>query len=464
NDESNESNNTAFNPSSTLTVVAASKPVLYVDSSAHGADNGSSWNNAFSSLQDALAKASAGCEIRIADGVYAPDQGTGMLPRDRRATFALKQGVTLRGGYAGTGATDPDARAPDTFATILSGDLNGDDAAVEDASQLGADLSRTDNSLHVVTIADADRTTVLDGVRIMSGRADGTSGDSRGGGIRISGGSPRLQACQFFGNWAAVGGGAIHSSEGNPELIGCTLCGNACGSGPIDTTAAGGAVFVDGGSPVLANCSLHGNFTSGSGGAIVLAPDGVLAAVNCSLHANGAAVQGGAIYALDSQATLADCTLADNDRDGTEDAIVCESSGIDGQGKLSIANSILWGRGRQFYGPGGSLIAVACCDVRGSSPGVGNLDINPLFVSPNGPDGLAGTSDDNLRLCRDSPCIDAGKVDALPEDILDLDGDGDTEEPLPLDHDGHSRIVDKTVDLGAYESSDSNDEPSPGGC
>jgi len=38
----------------------------------------------------------------------------------------------------------------------------------------------------------------------------------------------------------------------------------------------------------------------------------------------------------------------------------------------------------------------------GGWQGLGNIDVDPLFVDPNGPDGIAGTQDDNLRLSTDS--------------------------------------------------------------
>jgi hypothetical protein len=82
--------------------------------------------------------------------------------------------------------------------------------------------------------------------------------------------------------------------------------------------------------------------------------------------------------------------------------------------------------------------------------GVGNIIADPRFVNPLGPDGIAGTEDDDLRLLADSPCIDAGNTVALPADTLDLDNDGDTAEPLPLDLLGNRRALDTpaTPDTG----------------
>ena len=74
--------------------------------------------------------------------------------------------------------------------------------------------------------------------------------------------------------------------------------------------------------------------------------------------------------------------------------------------------------------------------------GAGNIIADPRFVNPLGPDGVAGTEDDDLRLRSDSPCIDAGDTTALPADWFDLDGDGDMTEPLPLDMRGNARALD----------------------
>ena len=108
---------------------AFAQTVRYVDADATGPTlDGASWCSAFTSPQDALAVASFGDEIRVANGTYKPDQGAGQTAGDRTASFYLVNGVALRGGYAGCGAADPNVRNFATFETILSGDLSGDDA------------------------------------------------------------------------------------------------------------------------------------------------------------------------------------------------------------------------------------------------------------------------------------------------------------------------------------------------
>jgi hypothetical protein len=52
-----------------------------------------------------------------------------------------------------------------------------------------------------------------------------------------------------------------------------------------------------------------------------------------------------------------------------------------------------------------------------------------------------------------SPALDAGNSALLPADTLDLDGDGDTTEPIPFDQRGSGsfRVVNGKLDVGAFE-------------
>ena len=108
----------------------------YVDDDAPLGGDGQSWETAFRYLQDGLAAATAGDEIRVADGTYTPDQDEAgnVTPGDREATFQLVNGVTLRGGYRGCPggdcSGDSSERNIELYESILSGDLAGDDAEV----------------------------------------------------------------------------------------------------------------------------------------------------------------------------------------------------------------------------------------------------------------------------------------------------------------------------------------------
>jgi hypothetical protein len=86
------------------------------------------------------------------------------------------------------------------------------------------------------------------------------------------------------------------------------------------------------------------------------------------------------------------------------------------------------------------------CNAGATCTGV--LNVDPLFVNAAGGD---------LRLAG-GPAVDAGNTSLLPPDTHDVDGDGNTAEPLPLDVAGKARVwnwaagvAGGSVDMGAYE-------------
>jgi len=118
---------------------------------------------------------------------------------------------------------------------------------------------------------------------------------------------------------------------------------------------------------------------------------------------------------------------------------------------------------------------VTYSDIQGGWEGVGNIDADPLFVDPDGPDDDPNTWGDNdYHLSPGSPCIDAGCNGGVPHDAADLDDDDDTDEITPLDLDGEGRFFDDPdtpdsgcgcpplVDMGAYEFGNTGPQPCPG--
>lgn len=133
--------------------------------------------------------------------------------------------------------------------------------------------------------------------------------------------------------------------------------------------------------------------------------------------------------------------------------------GVEAHGEqVRLSNAILWGNeGAQMNAEGTyQNLVVEHALIGGGFEGVAVIDADPLFARPPspGPDGRWGTDDDDygdLALLPESPALDAGLDALLPPDTWDLDGDGDTEEPLPLDMAGRPRVWGEAVDLGAYE-------------
>ncbi len=119
-------------PLSSQTILTVSEPdarQLYVDTRAtSGSNDGTSWENAYTSLQDALLNAGSGSEIWVAAGDYYPDVGVGLTDNDPAATFHLRSGVAIYGGFAGVESM-LDERDPAINVTVLNGDIDGNDTA-----------------------------------------------------------------------------------------------------------------------------------------------------------------------------------------------------------------------------------------------------------------------------------------------------------------------------------------------
>jgi hypothetical protein len=188
---------------------AAGATTIYVRSSASGANNGTSWTDAYSDLQSALATAGATDEIWVAAGTYKPT-----ATADRTISFALKNGVGIYGGFAGT-ETMLSQRNPAANVTILSGDIGTVGVA-------------TDNSYHVVASdGTVTATGILDGFTVTAGRADGGSDPTdRGAGAYVNGGSPAFVRCTFSNGYAGNRGGGVRVAAGSPSFTDCVFQGN----------------------------------------------------------------------------------------------------------------------------------------------------------------------------------------------------------------------------------------------
>ncbi|MBL7797564.1 MAG: hypothetical protein JNJ90_13795, partial [Saprospiraceae bacterium] len=185
----------------------------YVKSNATGANNGTSWQDAYTSLTDALAAANAG-QVWVAAGAYKPAAAN--------ATFQLKAGVALYGGFNGT-ENNLAARNPTTNVTILSGDFAGNDTTGNYT------VNRTDNALHVVEVVasanPSDRATV-DGFTISGGQtlvgAANPDLSRRGGGI-LTTAKLTVHNCRFTDNYADTGGAlaALDAAASGLEVYNC---------------------------------------------------------------------------------------------------------------------------------------------------------------------------------------------------------------------------------------------------
>ena len=132
--------------------------VIYVDSSATGANDGTVWGDAFTDLQDALFAARfypQVNEVWVAAGTYRPDPAS-----DRTRSFTLYDSIQVFGGFSGTEA-QRNQRAPQTNITRLSGEIGTSGSG--------------DNSHHIVIAEAACTNCILDGFEIVKGNATGSA-------------------------------------------------------------------------------------------------------------------------------------------------------------------------------------------------------------------------------------------------------------------------------------------------
>jgi hypothetical protein len=289
---------------------------IYVDDDANGLNDGSSWVNAYKYLQDALSDANSSpkpVEIRVAQGVYKPDQGANQTPGDREATFQLINGVALKGGYAGFGEPDPNARNIDSYKSILSSDLDGNDVQVSDPCDLLTEPTRAENSYHVVTAVENNATAILDGFTITGGNANGEyyccefSHYYCGGGMYNCKSSPRVTNCRFRWNSALSGGAMYNNYYSDPTLLNCSFTENSAYRGP------GGAICnIEFSEPVVINCSFIANWARDGGGvySTTCAIDKALVISDSTFCGNFAELAGGGMWGCGAE--LSHCVFKQN--------------------------------------------------------------------------------------------------------------------------------------------------------
>lgn len=242
---------------------------IFLDANASGVNNGTTWTNAYTSLQDALAAATGNDEIWITEGTYTPGSNRG----DSFTITGNQNGLGLYGGFAG-GETQRD---PDANVVKLSGNS---------ASSGGGAIHNS-----------------------------GVSGES----------SPVITNATFSGN-SSRSGGAIFNDGGSgffggtssPTITNAILFGNGDEMSSISATPQLSNTLIAGGCPSGATCSdpVTGNFVNASDPA---GPDGILATADDGLRlfeGSPAAIDAGDNAAVSA---AEDVTGAPRVQDGTVD-------------------------------------------------------------------------------------------------------------------------------------------------
>ncbi len=403
-----------------LSIPAFSKS-YYVDSSAAGTHDGSSWVNAFDSLHKALDIAIDGDSILVAEGVYKPPAGT-----DRTVCFNIPSGVKLIGGYISGG----DIRDWTGHPTILSGDI-------------GVEGDPTDNTYHVITCNQTNPATLLDGLQITGGYADGTGEDGNGGGIYVKTNSSRYYGvtiirCHVYGNYAIAGGG-IHIYQ-KAEIYYSTIENNRA-----DSYGGGLNIRNDG---RAYNTVIRNNYAGlGGGGVNISGFNSAPGLINCIISNNETAGEGSGILQGDSR--VINCTIVNN-KGGH--AVRQQTYG-------RLSNSIVWGNVPfQFLKASSGVINnCAIADTSLHDPEIIVIDsmnsglndtVNYVrFSYPADSIGNVSTTDGmtNLKqaywyILPGSACINKGDNSLYPD------------VAPGTDYFGISRIIMDTIDIGSAEA------------
>lgn len=247
---------------------------IYVDSSAvNGANDGTSWEDAFLDLKDALNPNLDTNEIWVARGTYKPGVPGDLLS----STFFIGKDVKLLGGFNGD-ENSANQRDPETNKTILSGDLMGNDVDGDFLS------GKDDNVMTVVTVHTAiTNATLIDGFTIQNGHSNGTpAGIGQYGGGIYCGGAPIIQNCLFKQNYARNRGGGLYlyGAFANGILVKDCLFKDNVQYHP-DSTGSAGAMYIQ--SVGADGVQILNSTFEGNKGIYV----GAISAIRTNLHMDG---------------------------------------------------------------------------------------------------------------------------------------------------------------------------------
>ncbi|WP_432410226.1 HYR domain-containing protein [Rasiella sp. SM2506] len=377
--------------------------IVYVDANGTGANNGTSWVDAFTDLQDAITAAEVCASVNtiyIAEGTYYPT-----TTADRTISFEIPGNTNVYGGFSpNNGVINLVTRDFNTYPTILDGDI-------------GVLATTTDNSYHVISLLDTGTTNILDGLIIRNGYANGSGTNNLGGGIY----APNAQQ--------------------EITVINSTISNN------FATESGGGFYVRDAGNVYIFTTKINFNTSANLGGGFSNV-NSELRTENVLFHDNSATLGGGLNYETSSllfDVEIIGNTFTQNTASTSGSAIYLNNTG---EVIFYFINNIFWNNG-----PGSidilnfpNLTQSGSNSLYESGPLTGDcclFNIDPLFTNPAVYD---------FSLQSTSPVIDVG-VNSDVTQATDLNR--------------NTRIIDgnsdgtATVDYGAYETAEVPDTTPP---
>jgi virulence-associated protein VapD len=410
---------------------SANATTIYVKKSATGSNNGTSWTNAYTDLQNALDAASVNDQIWVAAGTYLPTASPDGTTDNRNKAFHLATDMKIYGGFDGT-ETQLSARNAATNITILSGDFNGNDIVTGNGSTLSITNNR-ENAYHVMITANLTVAAVIDGFTIKGGNANGSGNisyqskkyyDNAGGGMDNISSDLTITHTTFLHNKADLGGGMVNDSS-DPIITHTTFFYNTARYG-------GGMSNYFSSSPTITNATFLYNTAEYGGGMFSHSSSPII--TNTTFSYNMANSYGGGMGNYSSSPTITNTIFSYNTASDFGGGMYNNNSS-----NPIIKNSIFWenlkngsnfGSGADIEDVSSSSPIVSYCLTQANSDyssGTGIINNqDPLFVD-------AVNGDFSLQNC--SPAINAGTTVSHTTDIL-----------------GNPRVG--IVDMGAYEYQD----------
>jgi len=413
------------------------KGIVYVTSTGGGTNTGESWENAMSSIQEAvmLAKSRAGI-VWVAAGTYYGDTTS-------TNAFTMADGVNVYGGFSGNESADFDLSQRDFEAheSILDG---------QNARRV------LYQPYHFNVETEWNGFTIRNGYAYENGAGaflkqrgllsqcnvqNNVSSSYNGGGVYAE--LAKVTGCLIKNNAANYGSGGGLFADG-ANVSDCRIVNNTANNG-----AGGGLYATD--NALIFDCLILNNSSREIGG--VFAAGGTRI-VNCNITNNVSTgyqyVSGmGYVYSGGVKATnttVFNCLISNNNGVGlflsnsnvTNSTIVRNATGVASPDDGIVKNSIIWGNGTNLIGK----VSCSYSAIEGGSAGENNIVMNnwvqPLFVNPAQSIGASDTAENaDWHLLYGSPCINHGSNAFVTED---------------LDLDGVERVRRDTVDLGCYES------------
>jgi VCBS repeat-containing protein len=421
--------------SAPITLTVSPRSVVYVDASASGTQDGSSWANAFTTLAPALNGAGACTAVWMAGGIYPQSQQLSIPP-----------GVEIDGGFpSGGNLTNRNPASFPTYIQVASGQMPQALLALETAENPGQhttfnglNFRNGNNGVDCLAGSPVIENCAFNNFTNYAFLSDGASPYltncvfvSNNNGI-LGESTLQLSHCAFSNNI----GQSIESIDGQLTVADSVFQNNTNGLGAAFYTSGGAINLVDSGG-LVQRCIFSGNVASG-GGAVSVDAQSALTLSDSLFAGNFATDEGGAM-ANQGALSVVNCSVANNFSEYEGGALVQY------QGACQLDNSIFWGNNSlslqitntesaeiyvQAGEPGIVTLTNDILQFMHSFTGPNVSGVNPLFSNS-----LSG----NFTLSSLSPAVNAGNNAFVASGDTDLTG--------------AVRIQQGTVDLGAYESS-----------